>query len=177
MSVAYGEIARVLGGARRRQVWVVVLAAVGFAAAGVAVCLLVGAAALGLGARAWVRAASLTGAGVAAAAAAGWALLTLLRTAWSDEAAARTVGAGEPGLRSDLVSAVELSRERSDVQASGRFSVALLDEHVARTAARAGKVRLSAAVPSRLARHALLALAGILAANALAVLVGGATLG
>ena len=67
MSLAYGEIARVLGGARRRQVWVVVLAAVGFAAAGVAVCLLVGAAALGLGARAWVRAASLAGAGVAVA--------------------------------------------------------------------------------------------------------------
>ena len=38
MSVAYGEIARVLGGARRRQVWVVLLAAVGFGAAGAGLC-------------------------------------------------------------------------------------------------------------------------------------------
>ncbi len=174
---AYGEIARVLGGARRRQVWVVLLAAVGSGAAGAVLCLLVGAGALGLGARAWVRPLALVGAGVAALGAAAWAALTLLRTAWSDEAAARTVGAREPGLRSDLLSAVELSRERADVQASGRFSVALLDAHVQQTAGRARSVRLEEVVPSRLARRALLALAGVLAANALAVLVAGGALG
>jgi hypothetical protein len=173
MSVAYGEIARVLGGARRRQVWVVLLAAVGFGAAGALVCLLLGAGALALGARAWVRAVALTGASVAVLAAAGWAALTLLRTAWSDEAAARTIGAGQPWLRSDLVSAVELSRERAHVQASGRFSVALLDEHVARTAEQARGVRLAEVVPSRLARRALLALAGVLVANAVALVVAG----
>ncbi len=35
MSVSYGEITRVLAGARRRQVWVVLVAAATFGAAGV----------------------------------------------------------------------------------------------------------------------------------------------
>jgi hypothetical protein len=183
MSVAYGEIARVLGGARRRQVWVVLAAAAGFGAAGAVVCLLLGAAALGHGARVghgargWVRAAALGGSGVALAAAAGWAALRLLRTAWSDEAAARTVGAGEPALRSALVSAIELSRERGDVQASGRFSVALLDAHVEWTAEQAGQVRLERAVPARLAGLGGLALVAALAVLGVASLASGGALG
>ncbi|HEX9241289.1 MAG TPA: DUF4175 family protein [Anaeromyxobacter sp.] len=177
MSVAYGEIARVLGGARRRQVWIVLLAAAGFGAAAAVVCLLLGAAALGAGARGWVRGVALGGAALAASAAAGWAALRLLRTAWSDEAAARTVGAGEPALRSALVSSIELSRERADVQASGRFSVALLDAHVAWTAERARQVRLDQAVPARIARRGGVALLAALAVAGLAALGSGGALG
>jgi hypothetical protein len=103
-------------------------------------------------------------------AATGWAVLALVRTAWSDEAAARTVGRDEPALRSDLVSSVELSRERSDVQATGRFSLALLDAHVARTAERARSVNLARVVPDRFAR------AGALAFLAVALLSGVALL-
>jgi hypothetical protein len=177
MSVAYGEIARVLGGARRRQVWVVLLAAAGFGAAGAVLCLLVGATALGVGARGWVRAVSLAGAGAAVVAAAGWAALRLLRTAWSDEAAARTVGSGEPALRSALVSAIELSRERGDIQASGRFSVALVDAHVEWTAEHARKLRLERAIPARLARLGALALVGVVALSGLTLLAAGGKVG
>ena len=161
MSVAYGEITRVLAGARRRQVWVVLAAAAGFGAAGAVLCLLAGAGALGFGARAWVRPVALAGAGVSAVAAALWAGVLLLRTAWSDDAAARTVAGADAGLRSDLVSAVELSRERSDIQATGRFSLALLDAHVARAAERARAVRLAEAVPARLAGRAVAVLAAV----------------
>jgi hypothetical protein len=176
MSVAYGEIARVLGGARRRQVWVVLLAAVGFGAAGAVVCLLLGAGALGLGSRGWVRAVALSGASLAVLGAAAWATLTLLRTAWSDEAAARTVGAAEAGLHSALVSSVELSRARGDIQATGRFSVALLDAHVARTAERARAVRLAEVVPARLASRGVLALLAAVALNGVLLLVAAAPL-
>jgi hypothetical protein len=174
MSVAYGEIASVLAGARRRQVWVVLVAAVAFGAAGVTLCLLGGAAALGLGVRGWVRPVALAGAGVSVAAALLWAGRMLLRTAWSDDSAARTVGGTDAGLRSDLVSAVELSRERGDIQASGRFSVTLLDAHVARAAERARSVRLSEAVPARLAGRGLAAFAGVALLNVLvAAVLGG----
>jgi hypothetical protein len=176
MSVAYGEIARVLGGARRRQVRVVVLGALAFGSAAALSFLLGGAAALAAGGRAWVRALSLAGAVAALAGAAAFAIRALLRTAWSDEAAARTVARDEPALRSDLVSSVELSRERSDIQATGRFSVALVDAHVARTAERARTVDLARAVPDRLARAGGLALLAVLAVNGVALLVAGGPL-
>jgi hypothetical protein len=176
MSVAYGEIARVLGGARRRQVWVVLLAALGFGAAAVVLCLLAGAGALGWGARGWVRPVALAAAGVSAVAALLWAAATLLRTAWSDDAAARTVGSADPGLRSDLVSSVELSRERGDIQASGRFSVALVDAHVTRTAERARAVRLAEVVPARLALRGLAALGVVALVNLLLLAAAGAPL-
>jgi hypothetical protein len=165
MSVAYGEIARVLGGARRRQVRIVLLGATGFGAAAALLCLLGGAGALAAGARSWVRALSLAGAVTAIAGAAAWAIHTLLRTAWTDEAAAGTVARDAPALRSDLVSSVELARERADVQATGRFSLALLDAHVARTAEQVRAVDLSRAVPDRLARAGGLALVAVLLVN------------
>src|SRR6266542_3543107 len=152
MSVPYGEIARVLGGARRRQVWVVLLGALGFGAAAALLFLLAGATVLAL------------------TAAVALALRALLRTAWSDEAAARTVSGGEPALRSDLVSSVELSRERGDIQATGRFSIALVDAHLARTAERARGIDLAHAVPARLARAGLLALVAVAVVNVVALL-------
>jgi len=176
MSVAYGEIARVLGGARRRQVWVVLLGALGFGAAAALLCLLAGASALALGARPWARSLSLAVAALALAATAGLALFALLRTAWSDEAAARTVAGGEPALRSDLVSSVELSRERGDIQATGRFSLALVDAHLARTAERARAIVLPRVIPARLAHAGLAALAAVGLVNAVALLASGGAL-
>jgi hypothetical protein len=171
MSVAYGEIARVLDGARRRQVRIVVLGALGFGAAGAALCLLSGAAALALGARVGVRALSLAGAATALAGAAAYAVRALLRTAWSEEAAARTVARDAPALRSDLVSSVELVRERPDIQATGRFSLALVDAHLARTAERARAVDLARVVPDRFARAGGLALLAVAVVNGAALLL------
>jgi uncharacterized protein DUF4175 len=173
MPVAAGEISRVLDGARRRQVRVVLLAALAFGLAALLLALFLGAVALALGARGGVRAAALAGGLTAAVAAAAWAGRALLRTAWTQEAAARTVARDEPGLRSDLVSSVELAREREDIRASGRYSVALVDEHLARTAARAGAVDLSRAIPDRLARAGGLALVGVAVLHGLALLAAG----
>src|SRR6266545_3691209 len=170
MSVPYGEIARVLGGARRRQVWVVLLGALGFGAAAALLFLLAGASALALGARPWARALSLAATVLALTAAAALALRALLRTAWSDEAAARTVSGGEPALRSDLVSSVELSRDRGDIQATGRFSIALVDAHLVRTAERARGIDLARVIPARLARAGLLALLAVGVVNVVALL-------
>jgi hypothetical protein len=157
---------------------VVLLAAAGLGVAAALLCLLLGASALALGARAWVRPAALTGAVVAVAAAVGWAARALLRTAWTDEAAARTVAGGEPALRSALVSSVELARERAAIEASGRFSVALVDAHLAGTAERARAVDLSRAIPGTAARRGGAAVAVVLAAHGVALLlVGGAVLG
>jgi hypothetical protein len=173
MSVAYGEISRVLHGARRRQVRVVLLAALAFGLAALLLSLLLGAAALALGARAGIRAAALAGALTAALAAVGWAVRSVLRTAWTEEAAARTVARDEPALRSDLVSSVELAREREDIRASGRYSLALVDAHLERTAARARAVDLSRAIPDRLARHGGLVLLAVAVLHVVALVAGG----
>jgi transglutaminase-like putative cysteine protease len=173
MTVAYREIGRVLDGARRRQVQVVLLAALAFGAAAALLALFAGAAALALGARAWVRAAALLGGAAGAAGAVGWAIRALLRTAWSEEAAARTIACDEPALRSDLVSSVELSRERASILATGRYSVALVDGHVERTAARASALDLARAIPDRLARLGGLALLGVAVLHGVTFLLGG----
>ena len=176
MTVAYGDIARVLAGARRRQIRVVLLAALGFGlAAGFAV-VLAGALAVLSGARIGLRPVVLAGAGTAIFAAIVLAVRALLRTAWTAEAAARTVARDEPALRSDLLSSVELEREREDIQASGRYSVALVDAHVEHTAARALSVDLARAVPDRWARRGALALAAVVAVHAVAFLLAGAPL-
>ena len=173
MSVAHGEISRVLEGARRRQLRVVLLAALAFGLAALLLSFLLGAAALALGARLGVRAAALAGAVTAAVVAAGWAARLVLRTAWTDEAAARTVARGEPALRSDLVSSVELARQREDIRATGRYSLALLDAHLERTAARARTVDLARAVPDRLARLGGIVLLAVAALHGVALLAGG----
>jgi hypothetical protein len=165
MAVAYAEIARVLAGARRRQGQVIVAAALGFGLSGALACLLMGAIALGLGASAPARAVFLAGALVSLVAAAAWAVRALLRKAWGPAATARTVAGGDPSLRSDLLTSVELERARPELEQSGRFSLALVDAHIERTAARTGQIDLASAIPSRWARRAGLALAGVVAAN------------
>ncbi len=174
MSVAYGEIARVLEGARKRQERVVLLAAAGFGLAAALLCVFVGAAALAMGARIGARPVALAGGITAVVAAIAAAVRSLLRTAWSDEAAARTVARGEPALSSDLVSSVELFRERGDIQATGRFSLALVDGHVERTAARARRVDVARAISDRWARRGGLALLGVALVHGVAFLLGGA---
>ncbi|HYG66338.1 MAG TPA: hypothetical protein VD838_01715, partial [Anaeromyxobacteraceae bacterium] len=112
MAVTYDEIARVLDGARRRQARIVVGTALGFGLAAALLAVLGGGLLLATGAArpGLVRPIALSLAGVALAAAIGWAVRELWRGAWSPEAAARTVARDAPALRSDLVSSVELER-------------------------------------------------------------------
>ncbi len=173
MSVAYGEIARVLRGARRRQIRVVALAAAGFGFSAVLLSLFAGAVALALGARIGARAVALAGCATFLAAAAAVAVRALARTAWSDEAAARTVARSEAGLRSDLVSSVQLSRARPEIEASDRFSLALVDGHLGRTAQRVRAVDIARAVPDRWARLGGLALLGVAVLHGATLLAAG----
>ena len=177
MAVAYQDIARVLRGARRRQAGIVLATAAGWGATGVAAALFSGALALGLGRGPWVRPAALSLAAVAMAAAAAWAVRTLWRGAWGPAEVARAVSGTDPTLRSALLSAVELERDRDAVAASGRFSVALLDAHVEHTAQRARALDLARVLPSRPVGRALGALAGVAAVQALAMLFLGPQLG
>ena len=176
MAGAYGDIARVLQGTRRRQVRVVLLAALAFGAATAVLCLLAGAIALSLGARTAFRAVPLAGAIAGLLGAAGFALDRLLRTAWDDAGAARTLARQEPGLRSALLSSVELTRAREGIAASGGLSLALVDAHVERTAERALAVDLAQAVPDRQARQAGVTLLVAVGLSVFALAIGGGPL-
>ncbi len=177
MAAAYPDIARALSRARRRQGWIAAVAGLGQGLAAASGATLLGAVALALGAGAWARPASLSLALLALVAAVAWTAWTVGRTALGEPAAARTLAAQDEALRSDLLSAVELERERGEVERTGRFSLALLDAHLARTAERARGVDLRRAISSRLARRAGLALAGVALAHAAALALGGGTLG
>ncbi|HZZ86317.1 MAG TPA: DUF4175 family protein [Anaeromyxobacteraceae bacterium] len=174
MSGSYPQIARVLDGARRREAFIVLGAAAGWGLAAALLALLLGALSLA----AWpgrgpgLRLAALGAAAIAVACAGAWALVALMRRASSPESVARTVAAGEPALRSDLVSAVELARQRDDIAADGRYSVALLDAHLDDTARRVESVRLREAIPSLPARRAFGALAAVAAVHLLGLAVG-----
>jgi hypothetical protein len=167
MTGAYAEIARLLRAARRRQTGIVLLARAGTGLAATLLCLLAGAIALRSGARLPLRFAALAGAALALLWGAAQVARDLLRGLWSDEAAARTLAAGEPALRSALESSVELTRDRARIAEAGQLSVGLLDAHVAQTAARVKGLDLSRALPSRAARPA----AWLLAAAVLACVV------
>jgi hypothetical protein len=173
MSAAYGEISRVLGGARRRRLRIVALAALAFGAAALLLALFLGACALALGARSGVRPVAVAGALTAALAAVGWAIRDLVRTAWGEEATARSVARGSPALRSDLLSSVQLTRERPQIAATGRYSLALVDAHVETTAAQARTLDLARAIPDRWARYGGLALLGVAVLHGVALLWGG----
>jgi hypothetical protein len=155
MTGAYADIARILQRARRRQAGVILLSAASTGLGSALLCLLLGAAGFLAGARSPLRWVALAGAGIGLVMAGVRAVRGLLRSAWSDHAAARTVGAREPAFRSALLSAVELSRAREEIAAGGQLSVALVDAHVQRTADRARALDLARAVPDRSARQAL----------------------
>ncbi len=179
MQGPYSDISTVLGTARRRRRAVVLATAIGWGAAAAAAILLAGALAMGVGTAGpggWVRPSVLALGVIAGAAAVGWAASTLWRTAWGPREVAATLAAGDPALRSALVSAVELEADRGSLDARG-LSTALAAEHVARTGIRARAIDLRAAVPDRPARRALLALAGVLGAWLVAGLFAGADLG
>jgi hypothetical protein len=99
MTVAYGNIARVLAGARRRQIRVVLSPRSASGSHRIRRGL-AGALAIFWGARIGLRPVVLAGAGTAIVAAIVLAVRALLRTAWTAEAAARTVARDEPALRS-----------------------------------------------------------------------------
>jgi hypothetical protein len=96
-------------------------------------------------------------------------LLLARRATAADEAVARQLAPADPALRSDLVSAVELSRARAGLAASGAASLELLDAHLLRTGTAAAAVNLAAVLPPRRARRAAAALGGVTLAWALAI--------
>ncbi|HSB19034.1 MAG TPA: DUF4175 family protein [Anaeromyxobacteraceae bacterium] len=164
--------------ARRREARILLLAA---SALGLAVALLVALAgawalARGVGHAGAVRQVTLSLAAFCMVGAATWAALSLLRRASSPEATARSVGRGAPELRSDLVSAVELSRDYGGLAAQG-YSLPLVDAHVERAAARVSGLDLGLAIPATPARRAGLALGAAAALCLVALAVGGKTLG
>jgi hypothetical protein len=171
MAVAYNEIARILDGARRRQARIVVGAAAGFGLAAAFGVVLVGAVLLATGTLrpALVRPLVLTAALLELAAAVAWGVRELLRGAWSQEAAARTVARDAPALRSDLVSSVELERAREEITRRGDYSVALVDAHIDRTAAAVRGIDLRSVLPDRLARRGAFALLAVAALHLVAV--------
>ena len=171
MAIAYSDIARVLDGARRRQGWIVLATALGAGLAGVLACLLLGAALLGAGVGPYfaVRQATLALASIVVVVALAWAAVSLMRRASTPIAVAKNVGKAAPELRSDLLSSVELEDEYEDLERSGRYSVALVDAHIARTAERARGLDLTHVVSDVPARRAGAALALAAAANLLAL--------
>lgn len=179
MQGPYSEISSVLASARRRRRAVVLATALGLGTAAAGAALLAGSIALGVGPATqggWLRAAALSLAVVSGAVAVGWAGLTLWRTAWGPAEVAVTVAGADGALRSALLTAVELSAERSSLASRG-LSTALADEHVARTGERALAVDLRAAVPDGPARRAGWTLAAVLSAWVVAGVAFGPDLG
>ena len=171
MAAASQEITRILDGARRRQGGIVVATALGWGATVVLALLLAGATWLTLRPDAGRARASAVGLAFAAATAAvAWGGLALRRRTGPAESVARVLGDAVPPLRSDLVSAVELARDGAG------FSPALVEEHVARTAARAAALDLRIVVPSVPARRAGSALALAAFLNLLALAAAGPSL-
>jgi hypothetical protein len=178
MSAAPAEIARCLAEAKRRRRHVILAASGAITLGAAALCLLGGAAALHLGARAAAtRGVTLPLAALSMVAGAAWLARALAAAAGTPEAVARTLTAGRPALRSDLVSAVQLLRQRPGLADSGAISLALLDAHVERTAAEAATIDLAAAIPAAGARRAGWVLLGVAAVHLVAFLAGGGALG
>jgi hypothetical protein len=165
MTAAYAEISRVLAGARQRQSRVLVTAGLGFGLAAASTWLLAGAVALGRGTGLPARVLCLGGALLSLLAASAWAIRALVRSARGATATARVITAGDPPLRSDLLSSVELQRDRAVLERSGHYSLALVDTHIERTAARVEGIDLARAIPSRWALRAGLSLAAAILAH------------
>ena len=181
MAIAYVHIARVLDRARRRQGWIVLGTA---AAGGLSVVLalfLAGAALLGAGVggagASAIRHGTLAAAALAGVCALAWAAVALMRRASSPASVARRVGASAPELKSDLLSSVELEEDYDEVRRSGRYSVALVDAHIAGTAERARGLDLRRAIPSRPATLAATLLGGVVIVNLLALAAAPRVLG
>lgn len=172
MAEGYPEIARVIEAARVRQARILAASAALRALVQAIACLLGGAVGIALGAGVgFARGAVLLGV-LAAAAAEGWRLWRSRRAARDPAAVARAITEGDPALRSALLSAVELARARGEIEASGRFSLALVDGHLARSAAAVGGIDLVRALPPVSVRRAAKGL-GVAAAVAVVALAVG----
>ncbi len=137
--------------------------------AGVLAVILASAGLLSVGIKAsWTRWLTLTGS-LALLAFTIRRLLLAHRASAADEAIARQLAPADPALRSDLVSAVELSRARAGLAVSGAASLELLDAHLLRTGTAAAAVDLAAVLPPRRARRAAAALGAVTLAWALAL--------
>lgn len=172
MTEGYPEIARVIERARVRQGRIEAGAAALRALAQAIGCLLGGAVGIALGGGVgFTRGAVLVGV-LAAVGAEGWRLWRSRRTARDPSAVAQAITAGDPALRSALLSAVELARARAEIEASGRFSLALVDGHLARSAAVAGGIDLVRALPPAPVIRAAKGLGAVAAVAAVALAVG-----
>ncbi len=166
-----GQLVRARGRARRLALaeW----AALGLA--GAVASLLLGTGLLAAGVRLspirWLTLALV----VAALAEAGRRLWLTRRGSGTDEAVARLIAPADPALRSALVSAVELTRARDGLAASGAASLELLDAHVARSAAAARAVELATVLPASRARRAGWVAAGVALCWLVALAAGGGT--
>jgi len=157
----YSDIARRIAGARSRLVRVLVGAAALRVLAQVLACLLGGAIGVAAGARlGFARPVTLLGA-LAAIAMEGWRTLRAVRSARDAGYVARKLTEADGPLRSALVSAVELERARAEIETSGRFSIALVDGHVARSARTLAGVDLVRAIPSTPALRAAAAFGAV----------------
>ena len=170
---AYPEIAQVLDRARRRRGWIALGTAAAAGMAGVLVCLLPGAILLGreAGRLSAIRGVTLALAALVGGCALVWAVVALGRLRATPLAAARRVGEAAPELRSDLLSSVEFDGEYEELERSGRYSVALVDAHIASTADRVRHLDLSRVVPSTSLRRAAAALAVASLANLAAFVI------
>ncbi|MGB8933102.1 MAG: hypothetical protein WCC48_17790, partial [Anaeromyxobacteraceae bacterium] len=177
MTVGYAEIARVLRGARGRLVRILAGSAALRALAQAVACLLGGALGVAAGARiGFARPVTLLGM-AAAFALEGWRYARALRAARDPEVVARALGGSDGPLRSALVSAVELERDRGEIEASGRFSLALLDGHVDRSARALASVDVVRAIPSLPVRRAAIGLGAVVAVMLLTVAIAPARVG
>jgi hypothetical protein len=171
MTVGYADIARVLQGARSRLARILIGSASLRALAAALACLLGGAFGVAVGARlGFARPVTLLGMAVAVALE-GWRSARALRASREPAAVARTITGSDGPLRSALVSAVELGRDRGEIEGSGRFSLALLDAHVERSARSLAAIDLVQAIPARPVRRAAGGLAAVAAVLLLAAIV------
>ncbi|HSN14159.1 MAG TPA: DUF4175 family protein, partial [Anaeromyxobacteraceae bacterium] len=177
MTVGYADIARVLQRARSRLVRILVGSALLRALAAAVACLLGGALGLAAGARlGFARPVTLLGM-AAAVALEGWRSSRALRASRDPAAVARTLTGSDGPLRSALVSAVELGRDRGEIEGSGRFSLALLDAHVERSARALSAIDLVRAIPALPVRRAAAGLAAAVAVLLLSAIVAPARVG
>lgn len=172
MTVGNAEIARVIERARARKRGLILGSASLKAVAGAVVCLLGGALGVAIGARiGFARPATLLGM-VAAAILEGWRAARALRALRDPAVVARAITEGDPPLRSALVSSVELGHARNEIEASGRFSLALVDGHLARSAKALAEVDLLRALPTTPVERAGRALGAVAVVALLSLALG-----
>ncbi|HSN16513.1 MAG TPA: hypothetical protein VLT61_17905, partial [Anaeromyxobacteraceae bacterium] len=172
MSEGYEEIARVLERARVRNRRIVARAALLRALAKGLACLFGGSLGVAVGAGVgFSRVATLLGVAVAFGME-GWKALRAIRATRDPAAVGRAITAADGPLRSALLSAVELGRDRDAIASSGRFSLALIDGHLARSARDVAGVDLDRALPAQPVRQAGKALAAVAGVTLVALLFG-----